>query len=401
MTTLPLSLSLALLSLLPQTPPQEKPPPPIPADTQIQTTASGLKYSVLAEGKGGRKPGRGDKVKVHYTGWFPDGRVFDSSREREVPFDWVAGTGQVIAGWDEAVTMMTPGTRLKLTVPPELAWAKRGMAPKIPPDATVIFDIELLDVTFVAPEFHQPRGDATKELPSKLRYEVLHEGTGAAFDPAKPFEMKYGLWTTQGKLLDASELGRPLKGRMDQLRVPPFAFAKEIFPLLKVGSRIRVEVPPELGFGAQTPDPSLPPNSPTVWEFELVRQIDTLPLPPFAMTPEGRGVKTKSGLVYEVLREGTGPSPKPGQNVTLNYAGWTTDGKPFDSSYQNGEPSAFRVAKTAVIQGWVEGLQLMKEGGMYRFTIPPELAYGKRGQAPLIGPDQTLVFVIELIKVGL
>ncbi len=110
------------------------------------------------------------------------------------------------------------------------------------------------------------------------------------------------------------------------------------------------------------------------------------------------GVKTTpSGLQYEVLKEGTGKSPKATDVVEVNYAGKLLNGTEFDSSYKRGESISFGLNQ--VIPGWTEGVQLMKEGAKYRFYIPSNLAYGSRGAGGLIGPDETLIFDVELIKV--
>jgi FKBP-type peptidyl-prolyl cis-trans isomerase len=114
-----------------------------PADTAIQTTASGLKYSVLKAGQDGRSPKLGDTVVVHYTGWLEDGTVFDSSRKRGSPARFVVG--QVIEGWNEALAMMTEGARWKLTIPANLAYGDRARG-LIPAGATLIFDVELLEI---------------------------------------------------------------------------------------------------------------------------------------------------------------------------------------------------------------------------------------------------------------
>ena len=108
-------------------------------------------------------------------------------------------------------------------------------------------------------------------------------------------------------------------------------------------------------------------------------------------------ITTKSGLQYEVLTEGTGKSPKATDKVCCHYEGRLTDGSVFDSSYQRGEPADFGLNQ--VIPGWTEGVQLMKEGAKYRFTIPYLLAYGEQGAGASIPPFSTLVFDVELIKV--
>lgn len=106
---------------------------------------------------------------------------------------------------------------------------------------------------------------------------------------------------------------------------------------------------------------------------------------------------TANGLQYEVLQEGSGKQPKAEDFVTVHYTGKLIDGTVFDSSVERGEPATFGV--TQVIPGWVEALQLMKEGAKYRLFIPSQLAYGPQGAGP-IGPNQTLIFDVELIKVG-
>ena len=110
------------------------------------------------------------------------------------------------------------------------------------------------------------------------------------------------------------------------------------------------------------------------------------------------GVKTTaSGLEYKVLRKGTGAKPTPADRVTVNYRGTLVDGTEFDSSYKRQEPSTFELGQ--VIPGWTEGLQLMRVGAKYRFWIPPQLAYGAHGAGGVIGPNQVLIFDVELLKI--
>ncbi len=109
------------------------------------TTASGLKYQVLKKGTGAVATAY-HMVTVHYTGWLTDGKKFDSSVDRGQPFQFSLGAGQVIKGWDEGVAGMKVGEKRKLTIPPDLGYGERGAGGVIPPNATLVFDVELLDV---------------------------------------------------------------------------------------------------------------------------------------------------------------------------------------------------------------------------------------------------------------
>ena len=108
-------------------------------------------------------------------------------------------------------------------------------------------------------------------------------------------------------------------------------------------------------------------------------------------------VTLESGLQYKAIKAGAGASPKADSKVQVHYSGTLLDGTEFDSSYKRGEPASFPV--NGVIAGWTEALQLMKEGAKWQLTIPAELAYGENGAPPMIPPNATLLFDVELLKI--
>jgi FKBP-type peptidyl-prolyl cis-trans isomerase len=124
---------------------------PVPTQEQAKeppkevTLPSGLRYTDLAPGEG-EEAKAGDVVEVHYTGWLTDGKKFDSSRDRDEPFRFRLGAGMVIKGWDEGVAGMKRGGKRRLNIPSALGYGKRGAGDVIPPDADLVFEVELLGI---------------------------------------------------------------------------------------------------------------------------------------------------------------------------------------------------------------------------------------------------------------
>jgi FKBP-type peptidyl-prolyl cis-trans isomerase len=371
----------------PKRPEIPAPPDVAAAPADAQKTEHGVAYKVLTPGNGTDKPGPNDTVEVQYTGWTTDGKMFDSSVVRKHPARF--SLGAVIPGWTEGLQVMSVGEKARLWIPEELAYKGRKGAPQ----GMLVFDVELEQVVHAPPvpeDLAAPPKDA-KKTKKGVTYEVLKKGTGK--DKPHPWDrvsVNISGWTSDGKMFDSSVTrGRPqelsLEHGMDGLNDGVLTMV--------VGEKARFWVPQELAFQGK---PGRPQGT-IVFDVELL-DIKKMPQPPpvpkdVAAPPKG-AKKTAKGVFYKVLKRGSGKDhPTADSKVKVDYTGWTTDGKMFDSSVTRGKPVTFPL--NSVIPGWTDGLQTMVVGEKTRFWIPDQLAYkGKPGR-----PQGMLVFDVELIEI--
>ncbi len=165
-----------------------------------------------------------------------------------------------------------------------------------------------------------------------------------------------------------------------------------IVPVAPPGANIPRESPdaePAAAVGEMAA-PALKDSSPAVSTVEYT------PAPP---TKAGETKTTPHGIVYETIREVTGPELKPGQTIRVQYEGKLKTGEVFDTTKTRKQPKLFTLTAKDLIKGWIEGLPGMRVGEIRRMTVPPELGYGKEGQPPMIPPNAPLVFEVELIDI--
>lgn len=241
-----------------------------------------------------------------------------------------------------------------------------------------------------------PPKDAVKTA-SGLATKVLTPGKGK--DHPKPddrVKVHYTGWTKAGAMFDSSVArGEPITFGVTQV----IKGWTEALQLMVAGEKRRLWIPAALAYGERPPPGA--PGGDLVFDVELIDFTPAPkppPVPADVKAPPANAKKTPSGLAYRLLKPGAGKKqqPKETDTVTVNYTGWTTDGKMFDSSIVSGEPASFQLNK--VIKGWTEGLQLMNVGDTMRFWIPGDLAYGdkpKRAGAPA----GMLVFDVELLSI--
>ena len=233
------------------------------------------------------------------------------------------------------------------------------------------------------PDVAAPPADATKSA-SGLATNVVKPGTGKDH-PTKDdvVVVHYTGWKTDGSMFDSSVArGKPATFGVGRV----IAGFSEGLQLMVAGEKRRLWIPEALAYKGQRE-----PKGMLCFDVELI-DVPSHP-PPDVKAPPPEAKKTASGLSYRVLKDGVGGRhPRPTGAVTVNYTGWTTDGKMFDSSVVHGEPANFQVDQ--VIPGWTEGLQLLYEGEKTRFWIPEALAY--KGKS---APYGMLVFEVELLAI--
>lgn len=235
---------------------------------QMDSTASGVKYTVL-KATDGPSPQAGDRVTMHYRGLLTDSTQFDSSLDRGEPFEFRVGMGQVIKGWDEIVPMMKKGEKWRIVIPPDMGYGARGAGNAIPPNATLIFEMELLD--FTSPVTAKPfdvEGLSAQEADG-LTFFVVTPGSGDKPTAGDFVEVHYSGYFEDGKKFDSSvDRGEPIEFELGQGRVID-GWEKSLLDM-QVGEKRRVVIPPALAYGAEGKPPRIPANATLTFDMELI-----------------------------------------------------------------------------------------------------------------------------------
>ena len=236
------------------------------------TTASGLKVKITEKGNG-KQVIKGDKVTAHYTGTLADGKKFDSSKDRNQPFSFKVGTGQVISGWDEGFQLLSIGDKATFTIPSNLGYGANGAGGVIPPNATLFFDVEVLDaVASPAPKAAVPydvTGLDTIKMQSGLRFLKVESGTGEKAQQGKYVSVHYTGYLMDGKKFDSSvERGEPIEFQLGKGMV--IKGWEEGIELMHVGDKMRFIIPSELAYGEKGAPGAIPANATLIFDCELV-----------------------------------------------------------------------------------------------------------------------------------
>lgn len=245
---------------------------PVDADApkDFTTTESGLKYRILRRGEG-EKPSAEDTVVVNYAGWLDNGRQFDSSYDRD-PARFPLN--EVVPGWTEGLQYVSEGGMIELEIPSELGYGPQGRGSAIPPDSTLHFIVELVDVTEpVEPAVPGPSDpDAPQEFTTTdtgLKYRILRKGSGPQPLPTDEVQVHYKGSLDDGTLFDSTyERGSPVGSALETVPIPGLV---EGLQYVREGGMIELEIPGELGYGPEGVPPRIPPNATLHFTVELLK----------------------------------------------------------------------------------------------------------------------------------
>lgn len=354
-------------------------------------TASGLVYKKLTAKDAGPTPKRNDTVMVNYTGWRQaNGETFYSNRRRGQPMP--LNLANTAPGFVEAMQLLKQGEKAMLWVPPSIGY-------KGPPQGTpetLVYEVEVVDITAAPaiPADVAAAPERTEVTKGGVRYSVVRAGTGDA--KARSFDTvtyHFTAWEPDGRMIETTEM------KKRPTTIAPYrqsAAIEQVLTTMTTGQRVRFWTTGDKLAQSATPSPGMP-KGPVCGEIEVLaieKGVEPPATPPDVEKPPASAKKTAKGVSYRVLRAGKGgPKPKPTDTVKVNYTGWTTDGRMFDSSTLRNQPAEFSLQ--GVIAGWTDGIPLMSVGDTYRFWVPDELAYkGAPGR-----PQGMLVFDVELLEI--
>lgn len=232
---------------------------------------SGLKYVLLNDNKTGEKITNDTKVTLHYSGFFTDGKPFDSSVERGQPFSVKLGKGQVIKGLEEGLLYLHKGDKAKFIIPYDLAYGEPGHPPVIPAKSDLIFDVEVIDaVPGFTPVRVDVKGKELKTTASGLKYYEISKTSGTPQATAgKTVQVHYSGFLADGTLFDSSvERGMPLEFKLGTGQV--IQGWDEGIALMHKGDKFQLVIPYHLGYGEIGHPPTIPPKAELIFDVELV-----------------------------------------------------------------------------------------------------------------------------------
>jgi FKBP-type peptidyl-prolyl cis-trans isomerase len=363
---------------------------------KFTTSPDGLKYFISLKVKKGKPVQKGDMVRVLYRSFVNDTVEIAKSDNREAPYEFVAGNGDVLKGLDAAVQLLKVGEKATVIIPSHLAYGNKKFG-KVPENATIRMELEVLGTY---PAFYAVDYNQLKKTSSGLEYVFVKQNTTSeTLKKGNYVAIRYtGYYFTKDgkkKIFDSSMKS----GNTSLLQYGVNKFIKgldEGLSLMKVGDSATFIIPPSLGYGAKD-NQLVPGNSTLGFDVYVERQID-----PFFDESKITYKQDPSGFSYCFVKDVEGPSAQLNDNVYVNLVGYylLANGAKyiFESTYEKGEPQHFRLGKGIENPAWMKLLTQSSVGDQVIMAIPPENA---RMELKKLIPENVTVFfeyTLEAIK---
>lgn len=367
--------------------------------------------------KENQKAQEGDKVTVHYGGFLQDGKKFDSSFDRAQPFTFTMGVGQVIPGWDQGLLGVCSGEERHLVVPAPLAYGDRGAGDVIPPGATLLFDIVIVDVERANNKQEEElerkqqeeakrkrkEEEERKRIEEKEREEEKERRRQAQLAKAEEEERRQKEEEERRRAEEEETRRKEEKRKQEQQRRKEQQKRREEQERKKIEeeikrkeelvrkeeAKLRRQEQQKEQESQRRKEEEEEYNNP---EDEYYYYEDYAPESSCEPGELKMQVTHSPNRCSKIAREG--------DQLTMHYTGKLSNGRKFDSSVDRNKPFQFTLGVGQVIAGWDEGLSGMCVGEKRTLVIPPDLAYGEQGVGAVIPPCSVLVFDVELLEIA-
>ncbi len=375
--------------------PPEKPELATDFEGEPQELEGGLVVRDIAVGggQGGVKPGA--KVILHYRGVLAEtGEQFDSSYDRGQPATFKLDPGALIEGFSQGLMGMKAGGKRRIEIPAALGYGQRGSPPKIPGNADLVFEVEVL--SFVNPREISTEWISEETRDNGLIVRIVKEGNSEG-EPMP--EDAIAVLHTLGVLEDGSkfdstfELGQPATVPLDQASIEGW----KLGVVGMVPGEVRqIVVPPELAFGEEGQPPVIPANATLTFDVEL---IDWREPRLFSVEFASEPSVLEEGITIREIKIGQGPEAAADQMAIIHYLAQLPDGTLVANTFDTGDMQVVPLTVQPPLPGLRKAILGMKVGGVRRIELAPEQAFGEEGNPPLIPADSTVIFEVELMGV--
>lgn len=376
--------------------PPKKPDLGTEFEGEPQDLGEGLVVRDIETGTGEEELKPGATAIVHYRGVLADSGVqFDSSYDRGQPAKFKLDPGALIEGFSRGLMGMKAGGKRRIEIPSALGYGSRGSPPKIPGNADLVFEVEVL--SFVNPRELSTEWVSEKTLENGLVVRTVKEGDADALPiPADGIAVMHAMGALEdGTVFESTfESGQTITVPIEMAGIEGWTLG---IAGMKPGEVRQFVVPPELGFGEEGQPPVIPANATLIFEIELFEWREPRE---FSTEFAGEPTELEEGVTIRDVSIGQGPEAAQGQDAVIHFMGQLPDGTDFANTFDTGNLQIVPLNDDPQLIGLRRAIIGMKVGGVRRIELAPDKAFGEEGSPPVIPADSPVYFEVELVALN-